>query len=113
LSDWWVDDPEKDLKVLGSLRQEIFAVHIASPQELDPVQLGTGEVRLVDSENGHEVELLIDGNVLDCYRTAYTAWQERLRQLITNQLGRYLPVRSDTSLDSLLLHDWRRLGLIS
>ena len=113
LSDWWVDDPEKDLKVLGSLRQEIFAVHIASPQELDPVQLGTGEVRLVDSENGHEVELLIDGNVLDRYRTAYTAWQERLQQLITNQLGRYLPVRSDASLDSLLLHDWRRLGLIS
>ena len=113
LSDWWVDDPETDLKVLGSLRQEIIAVHIASPQELDPAQLGTGETRLVDMESGHEIELLIDENVLDGYRAASAAWQERLRQCITNQLGRYLPVRSDASLDRLLLHDWRRLGLIS
>jgi len=113
LSDWWVDDPEKDLRVLGSLRQEVCAVHIASPQELEPEQLGIGEIRLVDSESGHEIELLIDRNVLDSYRTSYAAWQERLRQQITNQLGRYLPVRSDTSLNRLLLHDWRRLGLIS
>jgi uncharacterized protein (DUF58 family) len=112
LSDWWVDDPETDLKVLGSLRQEIFAVHVASSQELDPAQLGTGETRLVDSESGHEIELLIDQNVLDGYRTARAAWQERLRQQITNHLGRYLPVRSDSRLDRLLLHDWRRLGLI-
>ena len=93
--------------------QEIVAVHVVSPQELDPAQLGTGEARLIDSESGHEIELLIDGNVLDGYRTAYAAWQERLRQQITNQLGRYLPVRSDTSLNRLLLHDWRRLGLIN
>jgi uncharacterized protein (DUF58 family) len=113
LSDWWVDDLETDLKVLGSLRQEIFAVHIASPQELDPAQLGTGETRLVDSENGHEIELLIDHNVLDGYRTAHAAWRDHLRQQITNHLGRYLPVRSDSRLDRLLLHDWRRLGVIS
>jgi len=113
LSDWWINDAEADLKVLGSLRQEIVAVHIASPQELDPAQLGTGEARLVDSESGHEIELLIDENVLDGYRTACAAWQDRVRQQIISQLGRYLPVRSDASLDRLLLHDWRRLGLIS
>jgi uncharacterized protein (DUF58 family) len=113
LSDWWLDDPETDLKVLGSLRQEVFAVHVASPQELDPAQLGIGETRLVDSESGHEIELLIDQNVLDGYRTARIAWQDRLRQEITNHLGRYLPVRSDMRFDRLLLHDWRRLGLIS
>jgi hypothetical protein len=88
-------------------------VHIASPQELDPVQLGAGEARLVDSESGHEIELLIDENVLDGYRTACAAWQDRVRQQIINQLGCYLAVRSDASLDRLLLHDWRRLGLIS
>jgi uncharacterized protein (DUF58 family) len=113
LSDWWVDDPETNLKVLGTLRQEIWAVHVASPQELDPAQLGTGETRLVDSESGHEIELFIDRAVLDGYRTASAAWQDRLRQQITNHLGRYLPVRSDTSLDRLLLHDWRRQGLIN
>jgi len=112
LSDWWGDDPEANLNVLGSLRQEIWAVHVASPQELDPAQLGTGETRLIDSESGHEIELFIDQDVLNRYRTENAAWQDRLRQQVTDHLGRYLPVRSDTSLDRLLLHDWRRLGLI-
>jgi hypothetical protein len=64
-------------------------------------------------ESGHEIELMIDENVLDGYRTARETWQERLRQQIANQHGRYLAVCTDTSLGRLLLHDWRRLGLIS
>lgn len=113
LSDWWVEDPEAALKALGALRQEIVAVHVASPQELDPADLGASEIRLVDSESGHEIELSIDARVLEGYRTQRDAWQERLRQQVTNQLGRYLPVRSYMSLERLLLHDWRRQGLIS
>jgi uncharacterized protein (DUF58 family) len=111
LSDWW-DDFDGGLKFLGSLRQEVFAVHILSPQELDPTVSGSGEVRLIDSENRHEVELSIDRDVIDHYRTALAAWQDQLRGEITRHLGRYLPVRSDASLDRVLLHDWRQLGLI-
>jgi uncharacterized protein (DUF58 family) len=113
LSDWWVDDPEADLKVLGAMNQEIIAVHIVSPQELDPVQLGAGEVRLVDAESGHEIELSMDENVVNSYRTAQRVWQERLQRQIASQSGRYLPVRTNMSVDRLLLHDWRQLGLIS
>jgi uncharacterized protein (DUF58 family) len=112
VSDWWVDDPDADLKVLGSMRQEVFAVHVASPEELDPARLGTGEACLVDSETGYEIELMIDRNVLTGYRTAFAAWQDRLRARITAGLGRYLPVRSDASLGRLLIHDWRQQGLI-
>ena len=113
ISDWWLDELDADLKVLGSLRQEIVAVHVAAPEELDPARLGAGETRFVDAESGHEVELLIDQMVLDDYKAALDDWQDRLRQQIRRHLGRYLVVRSDTSLDRLLLQDWRRMGLIS
>jgi uncharacterized protein (DUF58 family) len=113
VSDWWVDDPDADLQVLGSLRQEVFAVHVASAEELDPARLGTGEACLVDSETGAEIELMIDSNALDGYRTEFAAWQDRLRARITAGLGRYLPVRSDVSLERLLIHDWRQQGLIA
>ena len=113
ISDWWLDDRDADLKVLGELRQEIVAVHVAAPEELDPARLGAGETRFVDAESGHEVELLIDERVFGDYRNALADWQDRLRQHISHHLGRYLLVRSDTSLDRLLLQDWRRLGLIS
>jgi uncharacterized protein (DUF58 family) len=112
LSDWWDDDLDAGLNILGSLQQEVFAVHILSPQEVEPALPGAGEVRLIDSESQHEVELSIDRNVLDGYRTALADWQNRLRREITRHLGRYLPVRSDASLDHVLLNDWRQLGLI-
>jgi uncharacterized protein (DUF58 family) len=113
ISDWWLDDPDADLKLLGSLRQEIVAVHVAAPEELDPAQLGAGETRFVDAESGHEVELLIDQAVLGNYKTALADWQDRLRQQVRRHLGRYLVVRCDASLERVLLQDWRRLGLIS
>jgi hypothetical protein len=36
-----------------------------------------------------------------------------LRQQVISRAGRYLLVRSDAGLNRLLLHDWRRLGLIN
>jgi hypothetical protein len=113
ISDWWLDDRDADLKMLGELQQEIVAVHVAAPEELDPARLGAGETRFVDAESGHEIELLVDERVLGDYRNAFSEWQDRLRRHISHHLGRYLLVRSDTSLDRLLLQDWRRLGLIS
>lgn len=113
ISDWWLDDPETELKVLGTLRQEIVVVHVAAPEEIEPARLGVGETRFVDAESGHEVELLVNQVVLDDYQRALTDWQDRLRGQVTRHHGRYLVVRSDTSLERLLLRDWRRLGLIS
>jgi uncharacterized protein (DUF58 family) len=113
ISDWWLDDLDTDLKVLGSLRQEIVAVHVTAPEELDPARLGAGETRFVDAESGHEVELLIDEAVRSNYKAGLDTWHERLRERVRHHLGRYLMVRTDTSLERLLLQDWRRLGLIS
>lgn len=111
LSDWW-DDLDAGLNALGSLQHEVFAVHVLSPQELDPTLLGAGDVRLIDSESLHEVELSVNREVVAGYGRALTAWQDRLQREITRRLGRYLPVRSDASLERVLLHDWRQMGLI-
>ena len=113
ISDWWLDDLDAELRVLGAPRQEIIAVHVAAPEELDPARFGSGETRFVDAESGHEVELLVDESVIADYKAALVGWQDRVRQQITRHLGRYLIMRSDTSLDRVLLGDWRRLGLIS
>ncbi len=112
ISDWWLDDPEAELKVLGSLPQETLMVHVATPDELDPPPAIIGETRLVDVESGHEIELSIDRGVLDAYKAAFARWQGVLRRQIVGRAGRYLVVRSDSNLSRVLLHEWRRLGLI-
>jgi uncharacterized protein (DUF58 family) len=112
ISDWWLDDPETDLKVLGALRQEIVVVHVTAPEELEPGRFAVGETRFVDAESGHEVEFLVDQIVLDNYKRALADWQDRLRRQVIRHHGRYLIVRSDTTLERLVL-DWRQVGLIS
>jgi hypothetical protein len=113
ISDWWVDDPEADLLLLASMRQELVAVHVVSAEELDPGRLGTGEACLVDSESAYEIELVVDRDVLDGYRKAFQTWQDRLRARIAAGFGRYLQVCSDANLERLLIHDWRQLGFIA
>src|SRR5690606_38323366 len=95
ISDWWMDDPEADLKALGGAGQELIAIHVTAPEEAAPAALGGGEVRLIDAESGHEVELVLDRATLDRYAAALAEWRDRLRQNIARQQGRYLAVRSD------------------
>ena len=112
ISDFWLEHPDADLKVLGGLPQELLAIQVAAPEELETARL-TGETRLIDAESGHEIELLIDPAVLADYQRALADWQDRLRRLVARQHGRFLVVRSDTNIERLLLRDWRRLGLVS
>jgi uncharacterized protein (DUF58 family) len=113
ISDWWLDDPESGLKILGAFQQEIVAIHVVAPEELEPQRLASGGTRLIDAESGHEVELLVDQGVLGDYQQKFADWRDRLRRQITRKLGRYVMVRSDANLEHLLLREWRRSGLIS
>ncbi len=113
ISDFWFENPESDLKSLGSANQEFVALHIATAEELNPAAMSTGETRLVDAETGHEVELQIDDAALERYGRAFAAWRERLREQFSRLQGRYILLRADQRLDDVLLRDWRRLGLIS
>ena len=109
ISDWWLDDPDADLKVVGALRQEIVAV--MSPRRGADPALGAGETRCgcrAATSRAADRPGRARG-----YKTALADWQDRLRRQVRRHLGRYLVVRSDASLERLLLQDWRRLGLIS
>ena len=112
LSDWWAEDLESELRVLSATGQELWGLQIASREELDPALLGDGEVRLVDVESGHEIELALDRSTRARYLRGFEAWRERLQALFTRVNGRYLLVSSDQPMDRLLLQDWRRMGLI-
>jgi uncharacterized protein (DUF58 family) len=112
MSDWWADDLEADLRVAAAAGQELWGIHIVAPDELDPSLIGDGEVRLVDMETGHEVELALDRNTRERYVRSFEAWRGQLQALITRAKGRYLLVPSNQSTDRLMTQDWRRMGII-
>ncbi len=112
ISDFWVDEIEAELRGLAALRQEMLAIHVLSPEEADPAMLGRGEARLVDSESGYEVEVMLDAGTLARYSDALSEWSSTLRRAFARHQGRYLSVRSDQDLERLLLRDWRSRGVI-
>ncbi len=110
MSDWWADDVEADLKIISASGQELWGVQIAARDELDPSLLGDGEVRMVDVETGHEVELSLDRSTRERYKRSLEAWREQLQSLFAGVKGRLLLAPTDQTTYKLLLQDWRRMG---
>lgn len=113
ISDMWSEDVESAIAILGASGQEVWGVHVLTREEIDPDSMGDGDVRMVDMESGHEVEIALDRSVHDRYRKALEAWSGELQTKFSNVKGRYLLVPSDESTDKLLMQDWRRLGMIA
>jgi hypothetical protein len=71
-----------------------------------------GEVRFVDMESGHEVELALDRTTLERYRSGFGAWSDQLSSVFTRANGRYVLVPTDKSEDRFFIEEARRLGLL-
>jgi uncharacterized protein (DUF58 family) len=113
ISDWFFDGISDALATLGASGQEVLAVHLLSPEEMEPERLGTGNVRLVDAEVGHEVETTLTSELHRQYREKLESFAEDLKTQVRSKGGRYVRVRSDDDLERLFLRDWRREGLIA
>jgi len=112
ISDWFVDGAAEALAALRHAHQEVLAVHVLSPEEAEPERLGTGDVRFIDAETGHEFETTLDAGMHRWYREKLEAWCGELREGVQSQRGRYFRVRSDDDLERLFVRTWRREGLI-
>lgn len=112
ISDWFFDGVPDALAALSAANQEILAVHLLSPDEVDPEKLGAGNVRLVDSEVGHEIETTLSPELNRSYREKLESWREELKAQVRFRGGRYVRVRSNDDLERLFLREWRAEGLI-
>lgn len=113
ISDWFIEGVDEALTALDLARQEIVAIHVLAPEELEPERLGAGELRLIDTELAHELETYADPGLYERYKAELDAWTVELRDKLRSHHGRYLKVRSDDDLERVLTRDWRLEGLIA
>lgn len=103
-------DFDRAFNQLFSAGLEIFAVQILAPGELNPEV--TGDLRFVDSENGHTLDVSSAGDLLGIYQEHRLALEEELGLACRQRNGRFLSISSRDPLDWVLFDLLRRKGWV-
>ncbi|WP_127751853.1 DUF58 domain-containing protein [Devosia sp. 1566] len=114
VGDFMDEGVDAQFKLLAGARHDIVAIHLASPQEIDPAALGSGPVRLSDAENGEALDLSLNPAVLERYRAAFAQWRSRLEQTISRGgAGQYFFLPTSGDINSFVGLELRRRYVIS
>jgi len=97
---------EGALDILRHFRHDIFVIHIASHEEIDPKL--RGELLLVDAESNQTREITITPSLLSAYRTEYEKYCEAIESYCGRyQLG-YVRTVTDFPFEELVLKVFRQ-----
>lgn len=115
LSDFlFPDGYEKGLNYVAGRGFDVFALQLLSPEEMDPARHGlAGDMRLIDSETGKEVEVTASTAVLTQYRKSLETYIAELRDFSVRRSITHQVVETSLDLDTLLLDYLRRRGLLA
>ena len=89
---------------------EVVAIHLLSPDEVDPA-LG-GDLRLVDSETGSPQEVSLDAGLINLYRQRLEVWRGDIRNECLKRGATYISVTTDTPWERVILQELRRAGVV-
>jgi uncharacterized protein (DUF58 family) len=89
---------------------EVALVHILSEAELDPKLWG--DVELIDSETAETIKISMTLESLSTYHRDLSQWQSDLAEFCRSIGVRYISIPAERSIESILLADFRRYGLL-
>ncbi|MGH7531423.1 MAG: DUF58 domain-containing protein, partial [Gemmatimonadales bacterium] len=101
---------EKSVRRLAGPGAEGAIVHLLAPSELDPTL--RGDFALVDSETERPLEVSLSDQVLRSYRQRAAAWVGTVAEACRRRGVRYVRMAPDDDLETLLLVQLRREGLV-
>ena len=111
ISDLWMEDAETHLRSIIGRWGSAIVLHVLAPEERDPTHLGTAPLRLVDSETGDEVEVVIGEAEAAQFRRLLTEHIDSLRTGIVKAGDRYVLVDSSVDVAVLLTNTFRQAGI--
>lgn len=112
VGDFLHQDSARALGVAYARAQEVLAVQVLAPEELDPRALGGGAVRLADVHGGASTVVTLDDATRARYDAALQDWVSTLRGEVTRQRGRFVQVSADTPLQQVVLRELLTRGII-
>jgi uncharacterized protein (DUF58 family) len=101
---------ENGLRYVAGGRYDLFAVHILSPQEIDPTL--QGDLKLRDMEDNDTAEVSITQPLLKRYKANLNAYCLAVKDYVTRRGGTYLFSSTAVPFDTLVLNYLRERGLL-
>lgn len=101
---------ETALRYLVARNFDVYVIHVLSEEEVNPPQ--TGDLRLVDSEDGDFAEITITAPMLERYKLTVEAFKDGLRDWCGKRGIHYTFTTSDAPFERLVLEYMRRNGLV-
>jgi uncharacterized protein (DUF58 family) len=101
---------ERALSRLAGRMGEAVILHTLSPQELRPT-LG-GDVRLIDRESGAAVSVTLNNDAIRLYEQRLEDWRRTVESFCARHGMGYVPIDTDTPLETLMFDVLRRRGLV-
>ncbi|HEX8968010.1 MAG TPA: DUF58 domain-containing protein [Chloroflexota bacterium] len=89
---------------------EVAMVHILSEAELNPHLWG--DVELIDSETAETIKISMTLDTLATYRRDLERWQHDIADFCRSLGVRYVQIPAERGLESILLGDFRRHGIL-
>ena len=101
---------ESALRMLIGRRMDVFVMHVLSPEEIDPPL--RGDRKLIDIEDGDEAEITINAFVLEKYRETVKQFIGTAKQFCSRRSIVYIPVRTDTPVETIVTKYLRERGVV-
>ena len=101
---------ESALRYLVSRQMDVYLVHVLSQEELEPDV--TGDLRLIDCEDGDEAEITVSGPLLTRYHETLTAFVSAAQGFCARRGMNYLLANNQTPVKDLISNYLRRRGLV-
>ena len=89
---------------------EVTLLHVLSEAELNPRLWG--DVELIDSETAETIKISMTLDTLSSYKRDLAHWQGEIDSFCRSLGVRYVVTPAERSIESLLLGEFRRYGLV-
>ncbi|MBN1591119.1 MAG: DUF58 domain-containing protein [Pirellulales bacterium] len=101
---------ESALRYLLTQQMDVYVVQVLSAEEIDPEL--TGDLRLVDCEDGDQTEVTVSGPLLKRYKETLDAFTQSAREYCTRRGMVYLLAHNEIPLEAMITDYLARRGLV-
>lgn len=101
---------ESALRMLIGRRMDVFVMHVLSPEELDPPI--RGDRRLIDVEDGDSAEITLNNYALQKYQETVSSFIGSIKTFCAKRSIAYLPVQTDTPVETIVTKYLRERGVV-